>query len=541
MKDTSLPSCKYLLLKIALLFFAFLAVNLIFGKPVFAQADSTDSASITQKYGIAFPITELGGCTDYVSCRNYCEDPLNSGGCTDYAKVKGFHSEENLEDEEFIKKAQSALGCDSFASCQNYCEVPANYEKCNSFAQERGVGGGYVADPGQVQILTTAKEILGCDSRDSCQTLCSNQENAQKCTQFAQQTGLRGGEHMVGPGGCTSESTCQNFCSDPNNFQICSGFHNVSGATFSGPGGCTNEQSCRTFCQENSEQCSSFGGSQSGSVGSSPQEMCNKTPNCSWAGDTCQCGFYGETRESQNRAQEYASFCTTNPDQCKVGPGGYPIPSDKAQNFSSGGSGQNYEQDYGKYCRENPDKCRAIENSGTGGGYGGSQQGDHAAACARYGCSWTGNSCQCTGINPQPTPGNTGTGDYTPPSNYTGPTPGSGTYTPPSSYSGSGTYTPPSNYTGPTPGSGTYTPPSNYDAGHTPPASYTPPSSYDSSPPPPPSGYESSPPPPPSGYAPPPPPSGYESSPPPPPSGEVHGAKNQNGFLRTLINLLLGR
>lgn len=372
-------------------------------------ADEHEDAA--RKHGVTFPIAELGGCTDYSACRNFCEDPLNATACINYGKQKGFYKEESFEvNNKILETAKSVLGCDSKTACLNFCEVPANYDKCDSFAKGQGLVGGRVDDPSKTQVISRAREVLGCDSATGCQSLCSQEANRQKCSDFAKTVGLHGGEHKVGPGGCSSESTCKSFCSDPQNFQVCSGFTSVAGGQFKGPGGCDSEASCRAYCQSNEKACSSvFGGD--------PVDMCNRTPNCAWTGNTCQCGFYGETTETAQKAGEYAAFCQANPDKCKPGQPGVFDSSKQRQEFES-------------FCTLNPDKCGAIP--GGPGDYH-----DPATECARYGCSWTNNTCQCRSIgtySPQPHPTNSAQPNYTPQpyptsSPYTGGSSGTYNYT----------------------------------------------------------------------------------------------------------------
>ncbi|MEK7617395.1 MAG: hypothetical protein AAB414_05075 [Patescibacteria group bacterium] len=412
-------------------------------------------------YGVAFPIAELGNCGDYLSCRTYCEDPVNSTSCIDYGRSKGFYQGESDDKvRDVLAKAKTSLGCDSYEACQNFCEVPANFDKCSSFARGQGIVGGHVEDPGKSEIVSRAKEVLGCSSSDACKSFCEQEANAKRCSDFAKEVGLHGGEHPVGPGGCTSESTCKSFCSDPNNFQICKGFHDVAGGQFSGPGGCNSEESCRTYCQQNEAQCSrAFGGpggpGASPPPGYNPSEMCNRTPNCGWTNNGCQCGFYGETKETTQKAGEYAAYCQANPDKCK--PGG-----------TGGFDSVQQRHEFEDYCTKNPDQCKPPTTGGTGG------YGDPATECARYGCTWSNNSCQCSGIHPYsyPTPaGGEGGGTYsypTPYDNYSPhpysyPTPGgysypspTGTYSYPSPSYGTPSYgTPAESYSYPSPSYGT--------------------------------------------------------------------------------------
>lgn len=364
------------LLLLIFVFFAF-AFGIVTGT-VSAQESPEETA---KKYNVTFPIAELGNCEDYSSCRTYCEDPVNSSTCIDFAKSKGFYKEEDTGKADLLLKAKSQLGCSSEATCREICSLEENFEKCSNFARQNNLSGGHSEDSSNAQILQKAKSILGCNSESSCREVCSKEENREKCSQFARQTGLRGGEHRSGPGGCTTEETCRAFCSDPANYQVCSGYASSQGGNFSGPGGCNSEATCRAYCEKNPESCRSFG--DRGNY--NPEEMCRKTPNCAWANNSCQCGNYSGSGESGQKAQEYAEFCRKNPDKC--GPG-------QAGSFESPQKREEYE----KYCRENPDKCRY--NSSSGGSTNpqptGGQGSDPQTECVKYGCNWNGSNCDCS-------------------------------------------------------------------------------------------------------------------------------------------------
>lgn len=473
--------------------------------------DYGDPETRAKIYGVEFPIAELGDCSDYSTCRTFCEDPVNAQTCMDYGKKKGFYKDDPVttDKEAILARAKQEFGCDSYESCLNFCSISLNYDKCDSFAKKNNLIGGHVEDPGKGGILQKAKEVLGCDSPQACMSYCEKDENREKCSTFAREVGLRGGEQRVGPGGCNSEKTCQAFCSDPANYQVCSGFSQATGGQFTGPGGCSSEASCREYCSENPGNCG-YGGPGGGPGGPpgggypgglNPQEMCNRTPNCAWNNNTCQCGFYGGSTGASQKAEEYANFCRDNPDKCQPGQsGGF----DSAQN----------RVEFEKYCRDNPDKCRP---GGTGGSFSNL---DPTQECARYGCRWSNNSCQCSGGSSGTSPGYSPAPGYSPPPGSSG-SYNYGTYSPPP-----GGYTPPSgSYTNYSPPPGSYTPPSD---SYTPPSgsstqptsgSYTPPSTESQ-------------PPPPSEPAPPP------SEPVPPPPSGVQGASTGQGLLQMLWNFL---
>src|SRR3989344_1861753 len=270
---------------ILILFFVVAAFSL---GATFTKAQETQE-DIARKYQVTFPIAELGGCTNIGECRNYCEDPTHKDVCITFAKQKGFYKEGQMESrqQELLEAAKTELGCNSPDSCQEVCEREENFEKCSAFAKKNNVSGGHTANPSEQRFLEKAKQILGCDSPSSCKSFCENEQNREKCTQFAQETGIRGGERMVGPGGCTSEETCKAFCSDPANYQVCSSFGGATGREFKGPGGCTSEESCKAYCEKNPKDCGFDRREEMTNY--NPQEMCSKTPNCSWSSDANGC------------------------------------------------------------------------------------------------------------------------------------------------------------------------------------------------------------------------------------------------------------
>lgn len=324
---------------------SFVILLLIFGSSVaFAQENPEQ---IAKKYGVTFPIADLGGCVDYSSCRVYCEDPVNHSTCIDFAKKKGFYKEESIQEKSsVIASARKELGCDSEISCREFCGSQSNWEKCGEFAKRHKINGGHTEDLKKAEILEKAKVELGCSSHEECMSFCHEEANRQKCSDFAKKTGLRGGEHRVGPGGCNSEETCRTFCSDPNNFQECSkfggGIEGSSGGGFHGPGGCNSEDSCRAYCEKNPQDCKII-----------------------------TSGEHGGAQDPRRASEEYAKYCRENPERCATGAQG-PFRNKDAR------------EEFEKFCTANPDKCA-----------GGAHNLDQATECVKYGCSWTGTNCQC--------------------------------------------------------------------------------------------------------------------------------------------------
>lgn len=197
---------------------------LFFGSTSLVSAQTSEDAA--KKYGVTFPIAELGSCGSKSECRSFCEDPINRGACIDYASAKGFYKVDEVKklQESALGDAKSELGCDSKQSCAQFCAVEENWEKCGEFAKKRKLSGGFVSDPQKSETINKAQEFLGCASHESCKDFCLKEENQSKCSEFAKTVGLRGGQERKGPGGCLSDSTCKLYCQDPVNKQECAKF-----------------------------------------------------------------------------------------------------------------------------------------------------------------------------------------------------------------------------------------------------------------------------------------------------------------------------
>lgn len=179
---------KYLTKQIFLAGLIIISVFFLTAK-VFAQD------SKLEKYGISFPIAQLGNCQDITSCHAYCDNPLNQEACISFAKAKGFYKEDSLssKQQEILNQAKQELGCGTIESCKDFCQKAENIDRCSDFAQKHGLSGGKTVDLQKQQILQKAKDILGCDSPDTCKEFCSKSENLQKCSDFAKDSGLKGG------------------------------------------------------------------------------------------------------------------------------------------------------------------------------------------------------------------------------------------------------------------------------------------------------------------------------------------------------------
>ena len=405
------------------------------------EIDDIDYEEIEARYGITFPIPELDNCATFSECLNYCEDPVNYPACIEYAREKGFYEEDLPEEKlEILERAKEELGCDSFASCRAFCEQEANYDTCHDFAETNQLTGGYEGDPEAERILEKAKDFLGCDSYESCTDYCAQPENHVQCSKFADRVGIRGGEHNVGPGGCTSEDRCSQYCSDPGNYDLCSRYAGSTGGDFVGPGGCNSEESCRDYCEENYDECRYFGSEAVNpetfckehpekcaqfigrdvtpgeferfclenpdecigkKIDYDPAYECNRTPQCTWADNTCQCyeeHLYPDEFDPATECANYGCNWTGITCECSES-GGYDPYYGGDSSFDPAAECTNYG------CNWTGITCECAEmppgDTGTGGG-------DPAAECANYGCNWTGSTCECPsssgGSEPAPEP-----------------------------------------------------------------------------------------------------------------------------------------
>lgn len=279
--------------------------------------------------------------------------------------------------DEILGEAQQSLGCSTLAECQDLCSKPENFDKCTEFAENNNVTGGTIQDPDVPEIIDQAGEVLGCTSAQTCVDFCSKEENKAKCTEFAQDTGLLGGETPAGPGGCTSEETCNEFCKDPNNFSICSGFASSQGDNFLGPGECNSPATCRIYCEQNPSQCNDLSQLES----FDKEGVCRQTPSCTWNGTDCTCEEAQVPYKPTGPYDPYKSCtkflgCRYTNNQCSC-----PEPG-ALEDLSPEAICAYYE------CTYDGNSCNC----------GSSRYQTPQQICQRTGCSWTGTSCSCRGV-----------------------------------------------------------------------------------------------------------------------------------------------
>ncbi len=265
---------------------AFVAAGLTISAVASAQTASTTPSNI------AFPIAELGNCTDRDSCHAYCNIPANMQACTAFAQSHGLESSGDVQKAEqfakLIKSGKGPGGCTSPDSCNAYCSTIKNLNACISFAKTNGLTDSSIVQGEKLQIyLGSGGHTPGdCGSRDACEAYCSNQSHMQECMTFAKAVGLPMGEGGPGgpnsippamqqkfsqllqanktPGGCTTLNACLTYCNDPSHGSECESFGQAMGADNGqmqvrgeqgaqngiGPGGCNSDASCRAYCAD---------------------------------------------------------------------------------------------------------------------------------------------------------------------------------------------------------------------------------------------------------------------------------------------------
>ncbi|MBI2595811.1 hypothetical protein HYW46_03725 [Candidatus Daviesbacteria bacterium] len=259
-KDLSLNLTKTLTLFLVA-FLLLIFTNIIYAQPASPTSNGTTNST---SQDLTYPIIDLGSCKNLEDCTNFCNDPINYNNCSEYAKQNGFYKDDPTVygDTKFWDDTNKELGCGSTSACLDFCSKDDNHDTCESYAKRHDILGGYVKQPDKKEILETAKQDLGCDSKENCSAFCADPNNQDKCNEFANKTGLLGGKETGGPGGCQTPETCGSFCSDPNNFKACQSFS--PGNDFRGPGGCTDVTSCRNYCESNPDQCRSYAPDSSG-------------------------------------------------------------------------------------------------------------------------------------------------------------------------------------------------------------------------------------------------------------------------------------
>lgn len=185
----------------AFLFFLLFSPFFYSSKQVAAQEIVIASPSPTltlnvdkaKQFGVIYPITELENCADFTACRAYCAEPENKQACIAYAEKKGFYkrSEELTKRQQLLAKARFELGCGNEVLCKRLCDLKENFERCREFGIKFKPETERARKIQEQTVVEKAKLLLGCTTPMECKTLCEEENNKQKCSDFFRQLGLR--------------------------------------------------------------------------------------------------------------------------------------------------------------------------------------------------------------------------------------------------------------------------------------------------------------------------------------------------------------
>lgn len=349
---------------------AFIYWFFLFTGNVFAQSNPDELA---KKYGITFPIAELGNCESYQTCKAYCDKPTSANACISFAKAKGFYKEESVSIRVPVdlSVAQKELGCSSASSCREFCDKRDNWLVCKKFAEKYGLTsqGTAFTSKKDVEVLEEAKKELGCNSPDQCWAYCEKEESFRKCAEFAQKKGLEGGDDeafevmkpaMKAKLGCDSIESCTAVCNNPINLPKCMEFAKQMG----------------------------FEGDDAG-AGEPPEVWCPKiSAECKWDGSVCMCSGPGTCAQTPGyRWNGQYCMSESTPD-------------------SGSTSGSDWCPKIGPYCAWDGSTCTCWDECvNAGGKWDGKhceypttiQDAPVGSDCnSQPGCKWTGTTCECT-------------------------------------------------------------------------------------------------------------------------------------------------
>lgn len=339
------------------IFFIFLLALTFNPFSVFAQNDE-----IAKKYGITFPIEELGNCKNFDACKNFCADINNKDVCISYAKQKGFYQEHQTQstsnlksDEEILKLAKVELGCNSHDACMSICDQKGNWSKCEEFAHKHGLGGP------EMKKMKEAMDTLGCNTPSSCMEFCKNPLNMKKCMDVFQSLGFNTNT--------SNEEPPEEWCAKT---------------------GRDGEQ-----CVWDGNQCTCW----------NPKE-CESYPGCRFTGSECEC------TNTEQYTQEHPEIwcpkegpgCAWDGKQCICPASGSPTQTDQPQTSEPGSV---WCPKIGPYCVWDGNQCTCWDDCVKSGGTWTGSKCEFPQPTAEPGevwcpknpgCTWTGEVCQCTSV-----------------------------------------------------------------------------------------------------------------------------------------------
>ena len=237
---------------------------------------------------IAYPVSDLGNCTNETECRSYCDSVDHAKECFVFAKKYHLISDEDAEKaaDHFLNITNGPGGCNSGKSCEAYCSTIEHIDECIAFAEKTGYyESEELAEAKKFQALIKAGKQFpgGCTDRNTCEIYCNDPNHMQECLNFAEESGFMPPEEIAeakkfmtlmqkgeSPGGCTSKEQCENYCFEENHIEECIAFSEKAGVMSpedaemarkiggKGPGNCRSKEQCDAYCQDHSEECFHF-------------------------------------------------------------------------------------------------------------------------------------------------------------------------------------------------------------------------------------------------------------------------------------------
>ncbi len=182
-------------------------------------------------------------CGNKKQCDVYCEDPNHMEECIAFGVEAGFIQGKELEDVQkmlaAVKRGIKPPPCKGKEACDAYCGDPNNMEMCMTFAMEAGFMNEQEKADSQKMLQALKKGIKppNCRGKDECDTYCSQEQNFNECTNFAEAAGFVTPEGAAmarktggkGPGNCKGKDECDAFCNNPDNQETCFNFAKENG------------------------------------------------------------------------------------------------------------------------------------------------------------------------------------------------------------------------------------------------------------------------------------------------------------------------
>ena len=257
-----------------------------------AGAEQDAASSYDPLADIQYPIKELGNCGSRAACKTYCEKTENIEQCIAFAEehnlISGKEIQKGKKFSQILKTGTTPGGCKTEKSCFEYCNNVDAIDECVAFAEKNGFMEERELNEAKKikEIIKSGKSLPGnCKNRAACEAYCKNTEHMDECIAFAKEAGFMTEKEIAEaekflplmksgqtPGGCKSKEECEAFCEDENNFEKCFEFADKAGLITNqereimkktggkGPGGCRG-RACQTFCDNiaNQKTCFEFG------------------------------------------------------------------------------------------------------------------------------------------------------------------------------------------------------------------------------------------------------------------------------------------